>query len=634
MTNRLPLLALAAALILAGIGYNASLGSHFQLDDQANLGSLESVSDCSSMIDFVLGGTAGPLGRPLSLLTFALQADQWSQGPDAFLRVNIAIHLLNALLLAFFVRQLFIIRGDGRRAAALIGCAAASIWVTLPLIATATMLVVQRMTTLSAFFMLVGLATYVAARGLVVRSPRKGLLLMAISLTGASILAALAKESGLLLPLFVLVIESTLLRRPESVSPTTWRNWTVVFLWLPTLIVIAYLVSIFNYPEHMIQFRGFDAVERLLTQAQLLWIYLSKALVGLSGRLGIYQGDIEVVRSLWSPATLLAVTSWCVLAFGAVVWRRRFPLFAMGVLWYLAGHLLESTVVPLELYFEHRNYLPIAGPIIALTALLILHSDQVRTVALRVIPLVVVVNALLLYSFASLQGDPRLAASYWVIKYPDSIRAVTNLMTYRMSEESADVTIEAIRDFSRRHPEYATLRIQELNLMCKTRPEELQSTQVEEVRAELANARLFFVAPQMLLELFTTASEVQCPAVPPETVMQMAEELRDNPKYAGHPRYNMIHQMLLASMQQQFGDEAAAIGHLRKAYEFLPSEDVVLMMTVTIAPSGDTAGAREFLDEAARDTPANPIRALRWRRLINRLYDYVDALEAEMSEQP
>ena len=356
MTNRLPLLALAAALILAGIGYSASLGSNFQLDDQTNLGGLVTISDRTSAIDFILGGTAGPTGRPLSLLTFALQADQWSQGPDAFLRVNIAIHLLNALLLAFFARQLFIIRGDGRRPAALIGCAAASIWVTLPLIATATMLVVQRMTTLSAFFMLAGLATYVAARALVVRAPRKGLLLMAISLTGASILAALAKESGVLLPLFVLVIESTLLRRPESVSLTTWRNWTVVFLWLPALIVIAYLVSIFNYPDYTIQFRGFDAVERLLTQAQLLWVYLSKALVGLSGRLGIYQGDLEVVRSLWSPATLLAVTGWFVLAVGAVVWRRRFPLFALGVLWYLVGHVLESTVVPLELYFEAPSY--------------------------------------------------------------------------------------------------------------------------------------------------------------------------------------------------------------------------------------------------------------------------------------
>jgi len=113
----------------------------------------------------------------------------------------------------------------------------------------------------------------------------------------------------------------------------------------------------------------------------------------------------------------------------------------------------------------------------------------------------------------------------------------------------------------------------------------------------------------------------------------MAMELRDNPKYAGHPQYNMIHHMLLASMQQQFGDYGATTGHLRKAYESLPSEDVVLMMTVTLAPAGDTEGAREFLEKAARDEPANPIKALRWRRLINRLYDYVDAIEAERSEQ-
>ena len=633
MTQRLPLLGLLAALVLAAICYSASLGSDFQLDDQANLGSLETVSDRASAIDFILDGTAGPTGRPVSLLTFALQAEQWQHGPDAFLRVNIAIHLLNALLLAFAVRQLFIVRGGGRQSATLISCAAASIWVTLPLIATATMLVVQRMTTLSAFFMLVGLAAYLASRTMIDRSPRKALLLMAVSLTGASVLATLAKESGLLLPVYVLVLEATLLRRPTSVSPRVWHSWSAIFLWLPALIVITYLLSRFGYPDHVIQFRGFDAVERLLTEAQLLWVYLSKALVGISGRLGIYQGDVEVVRSLWSPGALLAVTGWLALAFGAVIWRRKFPLFGLGVLWYLAGHLLESTVVPLELYFEHRNYLPIAGPIIALTAVLILHSDRVRTIALRVIPLVVLVNAGFLYSFASLQGNPQLAARYWVIKYPDSIRAVTNLVTYQMSDESIDKAIETIREFTQRNPLYATLRIQELNLICMTRPEDLMPDTVDEVRAQLGDSSLAFVAPTMLLELFSTASEGQCPAVSTGTVMTMAAELRNNPKYSGNPHYNMIHHMLLATMQQQLGDPESAVGHLRKAYESLPSEDVVLMMVVTLAPSGDTAGARAFLAKVAKDVPTNPIQALRWRRLISRLYDYVDAIETRTSER-
>lgn len=632
MTKRLPLLAFAATLILAGTCYYASLGSHFQLDDQANLGSLETISDRTSMIDFILGGTAGPTGRPLSLLTFALQAEQWQNGPDAFLRVNIFIHLLNALLLAFLVRQLFVIRGDDRQQASLTGYVVASVWVTLPLIATATMLVVQRMTTFSALFVIAGLAAYLVARAQVDRTPRRALWLMAISLTGASVLATLAKESGLLLPAYVLVLEATLLRRPPSVSPATWRAWSAVFLWLPALVVVGYLFSRLDYPDYMIQFRGFDAKERLLTEAQLLWVYLSKALVGFAGRLGIYQGDIAVVRSLWSPAALLAVSSWVVLAIGAITWRRRYPLLALAVLWYLAGHSLESTTVPLELYFEHRNYLPIIGPIVALMATLILHSDRVRTIALRVIPLVVLVNALFLYSFASLQGDPRVAARYWAIKHPDSIRAVSNLLTYQLTEESTEQAVETIRDFTSRNPDYATLRIQELNLLCMTRPEELEPETVAEVRAQLADSALAFVAATMLLELHATASEGQCPAVSAETVMGMAEDLRANPRYAGNPRYNMIHYSLLATMQQQFDDVDAAIEHLHTAYDYLPSEDVILMMTVTLAPSGDTAGAREFLDMAALDEPANPIKAIRWRRLINRLYDYVDALEKETSE--
>lgn len=632
MTKRLPLLAFAATLILAGICYSASLGSHYQFDDQANLVNLETVTDVRSAINYIFSGTAGPTGRPLSLLTFALQAQQFQQGPDGFLRVNIAIHLLNALLLAFAVRQLFIIRGDGRRSATLIGFGVASIWVTLPLIATATLIVVQRMATLSAFFMLVGLAAYLASRTIVERSPRKALILMAISLTSASLLATLAKEIGLLLPILVLVLELTVLRRPDNISPATWRMWSAVFLWLPTLIVFAYLVSIFDYPDHLIQFRGFNAYERLLTQAQVLWVYLSKALLGFAGRLGLYQGDVAVVRSLWSPAALLAVTSWLVLLVGAVAWRRRYPLFALAVLWYLAGHLLESTVVSIELYFEHRNYLPIVGPIIALTAFPILHSDRVKTIALRVIPLIVLVNAGFLYSFASLQGDPRLAAGFWAIKYPDSLRAVTNLLAYQISEGSTDQAIDTIRGFTARHPEYATLRVQELNLMCRTRPEELQQSSVDEVRAQLAESNLYFVVLQMLLELFSTASKGQCPAVTTDTVMQIAAELRDNPKYSGHPRYNMVHHLLMATMRQRVNDFDAAIEHLRMAYEFVPSEDVVYSMTMMLVPSGDITGAREFLDRAARDEPKNPIKAMRWRRLINWLYDYVDSVETEMSE--
>ena len=37
--------------------------------------------------------------------------------------------------------------------------------------------------------------------------------------------------------------------------------------------------------------------------------------------------------------------------------KNRFSLLAVAILFYLAAHLMESTFIGLELYFEHRNYL-------------------------------------------------------------------------------------------------------------------------------------------------------------------------------------------------------------------------------------------------------------------------------------
>jgi hypothetical protein len=42
-------------------------------------------------------------------------------------------------------------------------------------------------------------------------------------------------------------------------------------------------------------------------------------------------------------------------------------LAALGIVWFFTWHLLESTIIPLELVFEHRNYLASYGIILAVT---------------------------------------------------------------------------------------------------------------------------------------------------------------------------------------------------------------------------------------------------------------------------
>ena len=104
-STRLSLLGFLVVLVLTALCYRPALHGTFQLDDQASLGGLARVQDVSTGLDFVLGGEAGPTGRPLALLTFALQARHWEQGAEAFVRVNVLLHLLNAVLLFGFYRM-------------------------------------------------------------------------------------------------------------------------------------------------------------------------------------------------------------------------------------------------------------------------------------------------------------------------------------------------------------------------------------------------------------------------------------------------------------------------------------------------------------------------------------------------
>ncbi|MCH9696022.1 MAG: hypothetical protein K0U72_16020 [Gammaproteobacteria bacterium] len=629
MTQKQSWFALVAILVLAGWCYSTSFSSDFQLDDEANLDSLALVSDAESALEFVATGIAGPTGRPLSLLTFALQADSWSDGPAAFLLVNTFIHLLNALLLALIVRGIFMLRGENATRATYIAFAATSVWVLLPLISTATLLVIQRMTSLSAFFVLVGLAGYIQLRPSAEDATRGRLAILALWLGAATVLATFSKESGALLPVFILVIETTLLRPPLGVRGRDWQTWCAVMLWLPFIALVGYLVLSTSYAEAMVWRRGFDSGERLLTQAHILWVYLGKALVGSTRSLGVYQGDYEIVRSLFSPATLLAVGSWLAVIVLAIVRRRRFPLFAFAVLWFVAGHLLESTVLPLELYFEHRNYIAIAGPIVAFMAFLITHSEQSQSAARYVIPLLIVVNAWFLFSIASLQGSPSVAARYWGQTYPDSVRAVTNMAKYQLIEEGFAPALDTLADFSDRHSEHRYLRILELNLECLSDPTLVTPSRVQDVKTQLVDSGFDYLAGELLSALLTTSERGQCTAVPVEKVAELAEALYANPRYSRDPTYSQIHYGLLALIARISGDNGRAFQHLEQAITFGLTEDLVTMSAVTMIDNGEFAPARAFLADAEQKAPWQPLQAMRWQLNIDANLAYLKASELQ-----
>jgi hypothetical protein len=108
--------------------------------------------------------------------------------------------------------------------------------------------------------------------------------------------------------------------------------------------------------------------ERLLTEARIVVWYLSVLLWPDPSRLSI-EHDIALSQTLWNPpSTLFCIVLLVTTAWLSIRFRRRFPLITYGMLWFLLNLVIESSIVPLELIFEHRLYLPSIGFYIALVA--------------------------------------------------------------------------------------------------------------------------------------------------------------------------------------------------------------------------------------------------------------------------
>jgi tetratricopeptide (TPR) repeat protein len=98
--------------------------------------------------------------------------------------------------------------------------------------------------------------------------------------------------------------------------------------------------------------------ERLITQPIILSRYLVLLFVPVADFLTL-ESNIFVSKNLLSPPiTILANLFIFILIFVSLLFWKKYPLISFSIIFYFINHLMESTVIGLELYFEHRNYLP------------------------------------------------------------------------------------------------------------------------------------------------------------------------------------------------------------------------------------------------------------------------------------
>lgn len=468
--------ACALTLTLVAWAYTPGLHGPFLFDDFANLDALGAsgrIDDAATFFRYLTSGTADPTGRPLALLTFLLDARDWPADPLPFKRTNLFLHLGNGLLLWWLLWRLARLAGENPRVAALSSWFAGSLWLAHPLWLSTTLYVVQREAMLPATFTLLALIALCRGWTLCLRGRRSGAWLAALAVLACTALAVASKANGILVPLLAWLIAAVWLRRTCPLQSTdgarAMRMATTWSMAVPAGIVIAYLLQagIRGLQAGVIPERGWSIGQRLLTEPGVLLDYLALLWWPRATSPGLFNDTVVVSTGLLSPpSTLLALLALAVLVAAAVLSIRRAPAFALAVLFFLGGHLLESSVVGLELYFEHRNYLPAMllfwplGLVLARAAWL---PRWARWVTAGVLPLAL----LLLTRFgAGMWGDADAQAGLWALRNPDSPRAQTYAATKEIDRGDHTGAVARLERAMRLHHDEPQLAMTLVEAQC------------------------------------------------------------------------------------------------------------------------------------------------------------------------
>lgn len=488
--------------------YWRGLYGPFLLDD-ANLriiSEIGGVGDLRSLWRYLASDLSGLFGRPISNLTFLANYSSWPTSPLPFKATNLIIHLLIGGLLYWFMTTLICSRKTSAHGE-WIALIVTAYWLLNPLNVSTTLYVSQRMTMLSTLFVITGLTLYVHGRKLQAEGNQQGYTWMTIALILCTPLAILSKENGALLPLLVLVIEYTVIRYYLKLQAPQ-RLWTLLFLWLPALIVVL-LLAYYGTPTSY-GARNFTLTERLLTECRVLIEYLYYWFNPFAVSRGVLVDNYPLSTSLLTPWQTLPAL---LIIVGSLLWalyqRQRRPLAALAILFYFAGHIMESTTVPLEIYFEHRNYLPTIFLALPLSHWL---ADKHSLLTTKAVPLLIVIilsaQAVQTFRLSDIWGNELKLAAWWSHHNPEAPRAQDFFATSLSAAGRPDLALQILETAIQHKPENSHYYLHALFEECKFRP--IKTDRLTRIETQFSHFPVGKKSYPLLRNVLTVASSGQC----------------------------------------------------------------------------------------------------------------------------
>jgi tetratricopeptide (TPR) repeat protein len=438
--------------------------------------------------------------RLLGYLTFALNYRLHGFDVAGYHVFNLAVHVLNGLLVYFLVKYSFmapfLVNSSSRGYSKHIALFTGLVFVSHPVQTEAVTYIFQRFVSLVTFFYLFSLLMYVRWRLLVDSEGfinLRSLIFYTLSFI-AAFLAMKIKENAFTLPIAIVLFEFFFFRGAAVYKdplnffigitgvkyPIKMKMIRVIRLYpvlLALLVIPLTLTGMGGSPleissprsPSMMGLEDVSRTEYFLTQYRVFVTYMRLLLFPVGQNL---CHDYPVYGSFIAPQVLVSFLLFSSLFCLAVylVCRSRagkpiLRLAAFGILWFFLTLSVESTVVPLPMVInEYRLYLPSVGAIMAIVSSVFFLADRLegkrrraKIVAASILALLTIALQATTYARNNVW---RSSISLWedvVSKSPLEPRGHNNLAIAYRSEGLTDKAIEHFRAALLLQPENAGL---------------------------------------------------------------------------------------------------------------------------------------------------------------------------------
>jgi len=450
-----------AILVFISLIYSNTLKTPFVFDDLPNISENPHIRLNEMNLEGLRDAGFGSIlsNRPVAYISLALNYYVHRYSLPGYHIVNIAIHILAAIFLwMLFMETLKIVRErmpgsfiSESTDIDLIAFVAVAIWMVHPIQTQSVTYIVQRMTSMASMFYILSMLCYVKAR---LRQGVKTRYALYFGALLSGLLAISSKEIAITLPFFIFLYEFYFFQGLDLEWIKKGLPYVLGVIFAAVVLAVVYSgFDIIGVIQQSYEIRDFTIEQRVLTEFRVVVFYIGLLLFPHPGRLTL-EHDIRLSHSLVDPITTLLSMIFiaCAVVLGLFLARRQ-RIISFCILWFFGNLALESSVLGLELMFEHRTYLPSTFTIL-LAVLLANRCIRQQWIKVGLLCIILVILSIWTYQRNMDWKDEETFLRDCVEKSPEKKRPHNNLGNILIRDGKVDDGIEQLKEALRIDQEY------------------------------------------------------------------------------------------------------------------------------------------------------------------------------------